>query len=185
MKAFILSIIMAMTSVTAQASETAIYAGGCFWCMEPVFDSVEGVSKTTVGYTGGHTKNPTYDELNTHNTGHYEAIEVVYDPKKANYEELTRIYFANIDPFDEQGQFADKGQQYQTVIFYASEAQKKTAEKVIEEVAKKFPTKKIAVKLLPSAPFYPAEDYHQEYYKKNSIRYELYKHGSGRKKFKM
>lgn len=167
-------------SSNSAESGRAIFAGGCFWCMEPVFDSAEGVTSTIVGYTGGHTKNPTYEELNTHTTGHYEAIEVTYDPKKAHYEELVRIYFANIDPFDTQGQFADKGQQYETVIFYANEEQKKVAEKVMAETQAKFPGKKIAVKLLPAVTFYPAEDYHQEYYKKNPVRYELYKHGSGR-----
>jgi methionine-S-sulfoxide reductase len=189
MKKILIAAILIMGFMTAdlsaksnivQNSEKAIFAGGCFWCMQPVFDSAEGVISTRVGYTGGHTKNPTYDELNTHNTGHYEAIEVVFDPKKADYEELVRIYFANIDPFDAEGQFADKGQQYHTVIFYGSEMQKKTAEKVKAEVAAKFPDKKIAVQLLPAAEFYTAEDYHQEYYKKNPTRYEMYKYGSGR-----
>ncbi len=148
--------------------------------MEPVFDSAEGVVSTTVGYSGGHTANPTYDSINTHTTGHYEVIEVIYDPKKAHYEELVRIYFANIDPFDTEGQFADKAQQYETVIFYANDAQKAVAEKIKSEVAAKFPGKKIAVKILPAAKFYPAEEHHQEYYKKNPIGYEIYKHGSGR-----
>ena len=163
-----------------EKNERAIFAGGCFWCMQPVFDSSEGVVSTKVGYTGGHTKNPTYDSLNTHTTGHFEAIEVVYNPKTAHYEELVRIFFANIDPFDEKGQFADKGQQYQTVIFYNSEYQKAEAEKILAETIKKFPGKKIAVQLLPATEFYAAEDYHQDYYKKNPVRYELYKHGSGR-----
>ena len=171
---------MSGSSFSAEKNETAIFAGGCFWCMQPVFDSAEGVTSTKVGYTGGHTQNPTYDELNTHTTGHFEAIEVSYDPKKASYEELVRIYFANIDPFDASGQFADKGQQYETVIFYGSAAQKEVAEKIKTETAKHFPGKKIAVKILPASTFYAAEDYHQEYYKKNPVRYELYKHGSGR-----
>ena len=171
---------MTTTIANAAPTETAIFAGGCFWCMQPVFDSAEGVTSTKVGYTGGHTANPTYDELNTHTTGHYEAIEVTYDPKKAHYEELVHIYFANIDPFDAKGQFADKGQQYEPVIFYANPLQKTEAEKILAETAARFPGKKIAVKLLPAATFYSAEEYHQKYYQKNPVRYELYKHGSGR-----
>ena len=171
---------MSGNSSAAENNEHAIFAGGCFWCMQPVFDSAEGVISTKVGYTGGHTKNPTYETLNTHTTGHYEAIDVVYNPKKAHYEELVRIYYANIDPFDEKGQFADKAQQYETVIFYSSPAQKATAEKITEEVKARFPGKKIAVKILPAAEFYAAETEHQEYYKKNPIAYEIYKHGSGR-----
>mgnify|MGYP000072351184 CR=1 FL=1 len=183
MKALILSIFLIMSLTTnsdAATKSTAIFAGGCFWCMQPVFDSAEGVTSTFVGYSGGDFKNPTYEDLHNKNTGHYEAIEVTYNPTKASYEELVRIYFANIDPFDEKGQFADKGQEYETVIFYADAKQKEIAEKIKAEVAAKFPTKKIAVKILPAKPFYKAEDYHQKYYQKNQIRYELYKHGSGR-----
>lgn len=158
----------------------AIFAGGCFWCMQPVFDSEAGVITTQVGYSGGTFVNPTYDDLHTKNTGHYEAIEVKYDPKKVKYEDLLKIYFANIDPFDAEGQFADKGHEYKTVVFYSNEEQKKAAEKHIAELEKKFGGKKIATKILPAKTFYAAEDYHQKYYEKNKLRYELYKTGSGR-----
>ena len=158
----------------------AIFAGGCFWCMQPVFDSEPGVQQTTVGYSGGDYPNPTYDDLHHKNTGHYEVIEVRYDPKKVSYEDLLKIYFANIDPFDAEGQFADKGHEYQTVVFYSNEAQKLAAEKMIAEVSAKHGGKKVATKILPAKAFYAAEDYHQKYYKKNPLRYDLYKHGSGR-----
>ena len=171
---------MAATSLALAASPaTAIFAGGCFWCMEPPFDAAEGVIRTRVGYTGGHVANPTYEQVVSKATGHYEAIEVVYDPAKISYEQLLGIFWENIDPTDAGGQFADRGQSYQTAIFYLDDLQKKAAERSTSEVAKKLGSP-VATKILAASKFYPAEDYHQEYYKKNALRYDAYKYGSGR-----
>lgn len=164
----------------AAEQKTAIFAGGCFWCMQPVFDNTEGVIKTTVGYSGGTTENPTYQEVISDTTGHYESIEVVYDPAKVAYEKLVETYFENIDPLDEGGQFADRGEHYHTVVFYADDAQKKTAGSVKARVEKFFAPEKVYTQILPAKPFYAAEDYHQKYYEKNSMRYNAYKYGSGR-----
>ncbi len=164
---------------TTTKTETAIFAGGCFWCIEPPFDAAEGVVKTTVGYTGGHVVSPSYEQVTSKKTGHYEAIEVVYDPAKTSYEKLLTIFWENIDPTDAGGQFADRGQSYHTAIFYRDETQKKAAEASKSEVAKKL-GQTIATAILPASAFYPAEDYHQEYYKKNAGHYNAYKYGSGR-----
>jgi peptide-methionine (S)-S-oxide reductase len=164
----------------ADDTKSAIFAGGCFWCMEPEFDNAEGVLSTTVGYTGGSAQTATYKQVSAGNTGHVEAIEVTYDPARISYEKLLDIFWSNIDPFDAQGQFADKGSQYITAIFYADEKQKEEAEKSKKEIGKKFPAKTVATHILPAKPFYAAEDYHQEYYKKNSGHYTAYKYGSGR-----
>ena len=174
-------ILVFMTSTNSFAeNKTAIFAGGCFWCMQPVFDSEDGVSSTIVGFSGGDYANPTYDDLHTKDTGHYEAIQVTYDPAKVEYSELLKIYWANIDPFDKDGQFADKGHEYHTVIFYADDEQKSAAEKSKTDVSKKFDGKEVATQILPAKTFYPAEEYHQKFYQKNSDYYNSYKHGSGR-----
>lgn len=159
--------------------ETAIFAGGCFWCLEPPFDAIDGVIETTVGYTGGVVENPTYEQVTSGRTGHREAIAIAFDPAKVSYERLVRTFFENIDPFDENGQFADKGPQYTTAIYAADDAQRQVAEAVKDELAANF-GKPIATEIEQAAPFYAAEDYHQEYYEKNPLRYNLYKHGSGR-----
>ncbi len=164
---------------TTTNTETAIFAGGCFWCMEPPFDAAEGVVKTTVGYTGGKVENPTYEQVVSKTTGHYEAIEVVYDPARTSYEKLLGIFWENIDPADAGGQFADRGQSYHTAIFYRDEAQKLAAEASKAAVAKKL-GQPIATAIIAASAFYPAEDYHQEYYKKNAVHYNAYKYGSGR-----
>jgi methionine-S-sulfoxide reductase len=169
----------AESTVPTTKIETAIFAGGCFWCIEPPFDAAEGVVKTTVGYTGGHVANPTYEQVTRKKTGHYEAIEVAYDPAKTSYEKLLTIFWKNIDPTDAGGQFADRGQSYQTAIFYRNETQKKTAEASKAAVAKKL-GQPIPTAIIAASAFYPAEDYHQEYYKKNAVHYNAYKYGSGR-----
>lgn len=169
----------AESTVPTAKIETAIFAGGCFWCIEPPFDAAEGVVKTTVGYTGGHVANPTYEQVTRKKTGHYEAIEVAYDPAKTSYEKLLTIFWQNIDPTDAGGQFADRGQSYHTAIFYHDETQKKAAEASRAAVAKKL-GQPIATKIIAASTFYPAEDYHQEYYKKNATHYNAYKYGSGR-----
>lgn len=162
----------------------AIFAGGCFWCMQPVFDHLDGVASTTVGYTGGKKENPSYEEVSNGSTGHFEGIEVVYDPSKVSYETLIEAYWQSVDPTDEAGQFADRGTQYQTAIFYQNEKEKELAlqSKATLAASGKF-NRPIMTKILPAAPFYPAEEYHQKYYLKAAQHYDQYKKGSGREGF--
>ncbi|MFP4499056.1 MAG: peptide-methionine (S)-S-oxide reductase MsrA [Vulcanimicrobiota bacterium] len=159
----------------------ATFAGGCFWCMEYSFEILDGVKSVTAGYTGGHVKNPTYEQVTTGRTGHYEAIQIIYDPDKVSYEKLLDTYWLQIDPTDPGGQFADRGPQYQTAIFFNDEQQKKIAEKSRKELEEsgKF-NKPVVVKILEASEFYPAEEYHQDYYKKKPTHYKLYKEASGR-----
>ncbi|MFW0778214.1 MAG: peptide-methionine (S)-S-oxide reductase MsrA [Rickettsiales bacterium] len=161
------------------ASNTATFAGGCFWCMHGEFAAIDGVSKVVSGYTGGHTENPTYEQVSQGNTGHFEAIEVTFDPAKVSYEKLLGIFWENIDPLDEYGQFCDKGSQYLAGIFTHNDEQKKLAEASKAEVAKKF-SKPIATIIKPASVFYAAEDYHQDYYIKSKLRYKMYKAACGR-----
>ncbi|MGK7346766.1 MAG: peptide-methionine (S)-S-oxide reductase MsrA [Candidatus Nitrospinota bacterium M3_3B_026] len=167
----------------AMDSETAIFAGGCFWCMEPPFDKLEGVVSTTSGYTGGHKENPTYREVSSGGTGHVEAVRIVYDPQKTSYERLLEVFWKNIDPTDNSGQFCDHGPQYRSAIFYMDEDQKRLAEeskKTLEESGVlAAPT---VTEIRPATEFYPAEDYHQDYYRKNPIRYKFYRYNCGRDK---
>ena len=159
----------------------AIFAGGCFWCMEHPFDEVEGVVSTTSGYTGGHLSNPTYKQVTTGRTGHTEAVQVVYDPTKVEYERLLEIFWRNVDPLDGSGQFCDKGDQYRTAIFYLDDEQGRLARasKAELEQSRRF-EQPIVTEIEPAAVFYPAESYHQDYYKKNPIRYKLYRYRCGR-----
>ena len=159
--------------------KTATFAGGCFWCMQGEFAGIEGVSKSVSGYTGGNTINPTYEQVSTGNTGHVEAIEVTFDTSKVSYKKLLDIFWENIDPLDEYGQFCDKGSQYRAGIFYHDAEQKRLAEESIKEIAQKF-AQPIATVIRPASTFYPAEDYHQDYYIKNKTRYKLYRVGCGR-----
>lgn len=163
--------------------EIATFAGGCFWCMVKPFDQYDGIEKVVSGYTGGHVENPTYEQVCSETTGHYEAVQITFDPAKFSYESIVEIFFQNIDPFDAGGQFFDRGQSYQTAIFFHSEEQKEIAEQVIKRLENDVFAKKVAVKLLPASTFYQAEDYHQDYYKKNSGHYTRYFAGSGRKQF--
>lgn len=164
-----------------KSMKKAIFAGGCFWCIEAAFEELDGVIEAISGYTGGDKENPTYEEVSTGKTGHYEAVQVIYDPSKISYEELLDHFWKHIDPTDTKGQFFDKGSQYRTAIFYLNETQKKLAEESKERLEKsgKF-DKPIATKILPASEFYKAEEYHQDYYKKKSIEYQRYKKGSGR-----
>ena len=174
-----------MTNTNAQADqEKAIFAGGCFWCMEPPFEKLAGVKEVISGYTGGFKGNPTYEEVSAGSTGHLEAVMVVYDPSRVTYEKLLDVFWRQIDPTDAGGQFVDRGAQYRSAIFYLSDTQKKLAEKSRDALAASgvFKTK-IATEILPASKFYPAEDYHQDYYKENPIRYKYYRGGSGRDKF--
>lgn len=159
----------------------AIFAGGCFWCMEPPYAKLPGVTAVRPGYTGGKTQNPTYEEVCGGNTGHYEAVEVTYDPEAVSYEALLQVFWRQIDPTDPRGQFADRGEQYRTAIFYLDEEQKKLAEESVRKLEEsgKFP-QKIMTKVLPASIFYPAENYHCRYYEKNPAHYARYKKGSGR-----
>ena len=165
-------------------TETATFAGGCFWCTEADFEKVPGVVKAVSGYTGGHKENPTYKEVSSGTTGHVEAVQVYYDPAKITYEELLNWFWRHINPTDPGGQFVDRGSQYRSVIFYPNEEQKRLAEKSKEELNKsgKF-DKPIVTEIIPFKKFYEAEDYHQDYYKKNPLRYKYYRYASGRDQF--
>ncbi|MDF2613294.1 MAG: peptide-methionine (R)-S-oxide reductase [Clostridia bacterium] len=162
----------------------AAFAGGCFWCMVKPFDQFEGVIKVIAGYTGGHKKHPTYEEVCTHATGHYEAVQITYDAEKLDYIELVDAFFRSIDPTDEGGQFHDRGESYKTAVFYYDEDQRKIAEdyKKELEVSGRF-EKRVVTAVKPMETFYPAEEYHQNYYKENPFRYNLYYKGSGREAF--
>lgn len=164
--------------------EKATFAGGCFWCMESAFRKVPGVVSVISGYTGGHKEHPTYEEVCTGETGHFEAVEVLFDPESVSYEKLLEVFWRNIDPTDPGGQFADRGPQYRTAIFYHTEAQRLKAEaskKALEESGRF--TKPIVTEILPASTFYPAEEYHQDYARKCPLRYELYRKLSGRDAF--
>ncbi len=159
----------------------AIFAGGCFWCMVAPFDRVPGVSAVISGYTGGRKVNPTYEEVSSGMTGHAEAVAVIYDPKKVAYEKLLDIYWVNVDPTVKNRQFCDTGTQYRTAIFYRDEAQRRAAEASRAALEKSKPFKEPIVTAIEMAgPFYPAEEYHQDYYMKNPVRYNLYRSGCGR-----
>jgi peptide-methionine (S)-S-oxide reductase len=158
----------------------ATFAGGCFWCMEPAFDKLDGVLSTTVGYTGGHKENPTYEEVSAGWTGHAEAVEILYDPKKVSYERLLEIFWRNIDPTVKDRQFCDVGSQYRTAIFYHDQEQKRLAEISLEKLKHSGGFSNIFTEIRPASTFWPAEDYHQDYYQKNPLRYKLYRMGCGR-----
>lgn len=159
---------------------TVIFAGGCFWCTEADFEKLAGVVKAESGYTGGHLHNPTYEQVSRGGTGHAEAVLVTYDPKQVTYEKLLDYFWHSIDPTVKDQQFCDIGEQYRSVIFYKDDAQKKAAEasKAALERSKKFTH--IYTEIIPASRFYLAEDYHQDYYKKNPIRYKFYRNGCGR-----
>lgn len=170
---------------SAQGKATATFAGGCFWCMEPPFEKLDGVYSVESGYTGGKKPKPTYEEVSAGGTGHIEAIRVTYDPKKLSYEQLLDVFWRQVDPTDGGGQFVDRGAQYRTAIFYADEAQRKAADvsKEALDKADRFGGKKVVTEILPAGPFFVAEDYHQDYYKKNPLRYKFYRYNSGRDQF--
>jgi peptide-methionine (S)-S-oxide reductase len=159
----------------------ATFAGGCFWCMEPPYDKLPGVDATIAGYTGGRVANATYAQVSSGSTGHAEAVQVVYDPKKVTYEKLLDVYWNNVDPTVKDRQFCDGGSQYRTAIFYANEEQRKAAEASKAALEKSKPFKEpIVTEIVMAGPFYPAEDYHQDFYMKNPVRYNLYRTGCGR-----
>ncbi|MGD8569057.1 MAG: peptide-methionine (S)-S-oxide reductase MsrA [Gammaproteobacteria bacterium] len=171
-----------MVSNAAAKTEKAVFAGGCFWCMESDFEKLKdkGVIDVVSGFTGGTLKNPTY---NGNHTGHYEAIEVTYDPEKISYQELLDYYWVQVDPFDDQGQFCDKGHSYLSAIFVANGKQRQLAEQSRQKVIAQFPDKKVVTPVLDATAFYPIkgdESYHQDFYKKSPIRYKFYRWNCGR-----
>jgi peptide-methionine (S)-S-oxide reductase len=161
------------------AQKSAIFAGGCFWCVEEAFDKVPGVVATTSGYTGGNSANPTYEEVSGGGTGHYESVKVDYDPARVTYAELLDAYWHNIDPFDSRGQCCDKGSQYQSAIFVGGPDEEALARATKDKVAAQF-NMPVATKILPAQAFYPAEGYHQNFHVTNAARYKFYKLGCGR-----
>jgi peptide-methionine (S)-S-oxide reductase len=172
---------VAAAATATPSYETATFAGGCFWCMEPPFDKLEGVISTTSGYTGGHKKDPTYQEVSHGGTGHAEAVQIIYDPEKISYTRLLDVFWHNVDPTNAHGQFCDNGDQYRSEIFYHNEEQRRlaVASKQDLEKHKQFAAP-IVTRISPATTFYPAEDYHQNYYQNNPIRYKYYRFSCGR-----
>ena len=168
----------AQTPQSAQTA-TAIFAGGCFWCVEADFDKVAGVISTTSGYTGGHTANPSYEDVGHGGTGHAEAVEIVYDPAKVSYAKLLDVFWHNIDPLVKDRQFCDRGRQYRTAIFYRDDEQRRLAEASKSAVEARF-KQPVYTEITAAGPFYKAEEYHQDYYLKNPIRYQFYRFNCGR-----
>lgn len=184
-RSFLIALALAVSSVAAAQTQerlkTAIFAGGCFWCVEEAFDKVEGVVETTSGYTGGMLPNPSYEQVSAGDTGHAEALRVKYDPARVSYAQLLDVFWHNIDPFDAGGQFCDRGEQYRSAIFYHDEQQRELAERSKRELEEsgQLPGP-IVTEIVAATEFYPAEDYHQDYYKRNAVRYNFYKFTCGR-----
>ena len=180
MRNFLLFVTLIFTYSALNAEEKkAYFAGGCFWCMEESFDQVKGVISTISGYSGGHLKNPKYADVIYTDSGHVEAVEITYDSKIIDYKKLLDLYWVNIDPFDANGQFCDKGKSYRSVIFFEDKEQKKIIDKSFKQLQNKF-DKKIVTLIWKFEKFYKAETYHQDYYEKNFIRYLMYKKGCQR-----
>lgn len=187
---FILYLMLMVSPVSATDAETtqpadgeaiATFAGGCFWCMEPPFDKLEGVISTTSGYIGGHKDNPTYKEVSAGVTGHTEAVQVVYNPAVISYEKLLEVFWRNVDPLTANRQFCDSGSQYRTGIFYHDETQQRLAEQSKQALEQSGRFKQpIVTEITTATKFYPAEEYHQDYYQKNPLRYQFYRYGCGR-----
>ncbi|HQR46839.1 MAG TPA: peptide-methionine (S)-S-oxide reductase MsrA [Thermoanaerobaculia bacterium] len=159
----------------------ATFAGGCFWCMEPPFEGLDGVVSVTSGYTGGTTRSPTYEEVSAGGTGHAESVQILYDPARIGYERLLDVFWHNVDPTDRGGQFCDRGSQYRPAIFVHDEEQRRLAEASKAALEKTKPFKgPVVVEIVPAGPFWPAEEYHQQYHRKNPIRYKYYRFRCGR-----
>ena len=170
---------MASGESTAPDPGVAIFAGGCFWCMEPPFDKIDGVRSTVSGYVGGSAEDATYPRVSSGQTGHYEVVRIEYDPAKVDYATLLKVFWRNVDPFDSRGQFCDKGPQYRAAIFTLNEQQRKLAEES-KATATRAAGGEIETEVLPATTFYPAEEYHQDYYLKNAVRYKFYRWNCGR-----
>jgi peptide-methionine (S)-S-oxide reductase len=165
------------TAAAAGPRSKATFAGGCFWCMEPPFEKLPGVVSVTAGYTGGVSNGPTYQQVSAGGTGHFESVEIVYDPRQVSYGQLLDIFWHNVDPTNAHGQFCDDGDQYRTAIFFHDTAQQQAAEASKALLLKRM---RVATLVLPAGPFYAAEDYHQDYYRKNPVRYRFYRLNCGR-----
>ncbi|MDH5231905.1 MAG: peptide-methionine (S)-S-oxide reductase MsrA [Gammaproteobacteria bacterium] len=177
---FILIFLSLFTILPSAMADKAVFAGGCFWCMESDFEKVKGVSNVVSGFTGGTLKNPTY---NGNHDGHYEAVEITYDPKIVSYADLLNHFWQNIDPFDARGQFCDKGHSYLSAIFVANETEKKLAQASRDKIVKQFAKQKVVTPILPASTFYAIkgqESYHQDFYKNNPVRYKVYRWNCGR-----
>jgi peptide-methionine (S)-S-oxide reductase len=182
MKALMMGVVLAISAIGGQAmaeSKKVVFAGGCFWCMESEFKEVKGIQETLVGYAGGESENPTYEQVGTGTTGHRESLEVTYDPTVVSYEKLLEVFWSNVDPLDATGQFCDQGPQYKSGIFVADDAERKAAEASKVALAAKL-GKPVATDILPAAKFWPAEAYHQNYSETNPFKYRLYRTGCGR-----
>jgi peptide-methionine (S)-S-oxide reductase len=173
--------VLQRSPATAADTATATFAGGCFWCMQPPFEKLDGVVSTTVGYTGGQTKDPTYPEVSAGGTGHAESVQIVYDPRKISYEKLLDVFWHNVDPLTADAQFCDFGHQYRTAIFYHDETQRQAAEASKQRLneSKRFASP-IVTEITAATKFYPAEEYHQKYQEKNPVRYKYYRWNCGR-----
>ena len=180
--AIILAIFLNIGDSYAKNIKEAYFAGGCFWCMEEVFENIKGVEEVISGYSGGELKNPTYKEVTYGNTGHFETAKILYDKDIINYKNLLEHYWKNIDPFDSMGQFCDKGLSYRSVTFYRTQNEKNMIKNSISNIEKKFKIKKVVTFVIKFEKFYPAEDYHQDYYQENFMNYLLYKKACGREK---
>jgi len=184
-RSIFLAALMVVSSATVSAKPetdkraTAIFAMGCFWCAEADFEKVDGVVDVVSGYTGGRVRNPSYEQVSAGGTGHYEAVLVTYDPSKVKYSDLLSVFWRNVDPFDAEGQFCDKGESYRAAIFPSSVAERKAADASREYLVAHF-KRDLATRIITRAPFYRAEDYHQDYYKKNPLRYRYYRTRCGR-----
>jgi peptide-methionine (S)-S-oxide reductase len=169
----------APAAAAPETTATAVFAGGCFWCTEADFEKVPGVTGAVSGYTGGRSADPSYEQVSAGGTGHYEAVRVSYDPSRVSYQQLADYYFRTVDPTDGEGQFCDKGESYRTAIFYADDDQRKIADREKAEASRTL-GQAVATAILPAKAFYEAEGYHQDYYKKNSLKYRFYRSRCGR-----
>lgn len=178
MRILLLVVLLLPLHVNAEQAR-AVFAGGCFWCMEPPFDALDGVIDTTSGFTGGGVADPSYEQVTAGGTGHLEVVQVTYDPQRVTYAALLEVYWRNVDPFDDGGQFCDRGESYRAAVFYATDEERELAEASKADHAKTL-GRDIVTRVLPAAPFYAAEDYHQDFYKKNPVRYKYYRYSCGR-----
>ena len=178
MRRLLLLLVLAIPLHAAPLAK-ATFAGGCFWCMEPPFDALVGVTATTSGFTGGHQPNPSYKDVSAGSTGHVEAVQIKYDPAQLSYQELLDVYWRNIDPVDDGGQFCDRGQEYLSAIFYQNAEEKRLAEQSKAAIEKRL-GRPVSTNIRPAAQFYAAEDYHQDYYRNNPLRYKYYRYSCGR-----
>ena len=175
----IFTILAALGASAADGTAKATFAGGCFWCMEGPYDKIPGVESTVSGYAGGHVEDPTYEQVSSGGTGHAEVVQITYDPEMVDYATLLEVYWRNIDPFDGTGQFCDRGSSYRPAIFYHNEEQRRTARESRKAIAERFEND-IEVEIEALDEFYPAEQYHQNYYEKNPLRYKFYRTTCGR-----